>query len=197
MKTQSFYVRRIHPIVVMAMVTIACILITASLHLYTRERVATNEQFFLNRSILNAAGVVHDGQPTSVAALFAENVEFDSGVYHVKTADGSLRHVIEITGPGLWGPITIMIGFEDDLATISGVSIVSQNETPGLGARIEEPWFTEQFAGKQGPFSMVEEGTSAAPDEFDAITGATRTSESFRNIVNRAVANSDTISRGQ
>jgi major membrane immunogen (membrane-anchored lipoprotein) len=44
---------------------------------------------------------------------------------------------------------------------------------------------------------MVEEGTSAAPDEFDAITGATRTSESFRNIVNRAVANSDTISRGQ
>ena len=90
-----------------------------------------------------------------------------------------------------------MIGFEDDLKTISGVSIVSQNETPGLGARIEEPWFTAQFAGKQGPFTIVEEGTADTPSEVDAITGATRTSESFRNIVNRAVADSDTISRGQ
>lgn len=197
MKTQSFYSKRIHPLVIMALVTIACILVTASLHLSTIERVQTNEQFFLYRSVLDAAGIEHDGQPASVAALFQDQVSEDAGIYHAETANGDKRHVIEITGPGLWGPITIMIGFEDDLKTISGVSIVSQNETPGLGARIEEPWFTAQFAGKQGPFTIVEEGTADTPSEVDAITGATRTSESFRNIVNRAVADSDTISRGQ
>jgi Na+-transporting NADH:ubiquinone oxidoreductase subunit C len=90
-----------------------------------------------------------------------------------------------------------MVGFTEDATTLSGVSIVSQNETPGLGARIEEAWFTDQFADRQGPFTMVEEGTSDAPNEIDAITGATRTSEAFRNIINRAVADSDTIARGQ
>jgi Na+-transporting NADH:ubiquinone oxidoreductase subunit C len=197
MKTTSFYARRIHPLIVMALITIACILVTASLHLSTLERVKTNEQFFLWRSVLDAAGVSHDGQPSSVASLYQDGVVEKEGVYTVEKPDGSLRYVREITGPGLWGPITVMVGFEEKLKTLSGVSIVSQNETPGLGARIEEPWFTAQFAGKQGPFRIVEEGTSDAPDEVDAITGATRTSEAFRNIMNRATAESDTISRGQ
>ena len=197
MKTASFYARRIHPLVVMALISIACILVVATLHLTTLERVRTNEQFFVWRSVLTAAGVDHDGQPASVAALFQENVSEQQGIYNVERPDGSLLYVRQIVGPGLWGPITVMVGFEEDLQTLSGVSIVSQNETPGLGARIEEAWFTGQFVGKQGPFRMVEEGTSEADDEMDAITGATRTSESFRNIINRAVAESDSIARGQ
>jgi Na+-transporting NADH:ubiquinone oxidoreductase subunit C len=79
-----------------------------------------------------------------------------------------------------------MVGFTSP-TTLSGVSIVSQNETPGLGARIEEPWFTSQFAGKTGPFRFVEEGTSNSDDEIDSITGATRTSQSFKNIINSVV----------
>jgi Na+-transporting NADH:ubiquinone oxidoreductase subunit C len=197
MKTQSFYAKRIQPLVFMAVVTIVCILLTAALHLSTLDRVRANEQFFLWRSVLDAGAIDHDGQPTSVAALFEELVSESSGQYLVSAPDGSSRHVVETTGPGLWGPITVMVGFEQDMKTLAGVAIVSQNETPGLGARIEEPWFTAQFAGKQGPFRLVEEGTAAAPDEMDAITGATRTSESFRNIMNRIIAESGSNSRGQ
>ena len=91
-------------------------------------------------------------------------------------------------GPGLWGTISLMVGFEKDVITFTGVSIVSQNETPGLGARIEEPWFTEQFKGKRPPFTLVEEGTAQASDEIDGITGATRTSEYFKNLANSAVS---------
>jgi Na+-transporting NADH:ubiquinone oxidoreductase subunit C len=104
---------------------------------------------------------------------------------------------VPFAGAGLWGEISLMVGFKDDLRTLTGVAIVSQNETPGLGARIEEPWFTSQFIGKQGPFKMVEEGTADALDEIDAITGATRTSESFQNIMNRAISDSQSIIRGQ
>lgn len=197
MKTMGFYQRRIHPLVFMAVVTIICILLTAALHLSTLERVKTNEQFFLRRSILDAAAIAHDGQPASVASLYEELVSEQEGQYTVDAPEGDRRYVVESTGPGLWGPITVMIGFKEDLQTLAGVAIVSQNETPGLGARIEEPWFTTQFAGKQGPFRLVEEGTAAASDEIDAITGATRTSESFRNIMNRVIAESGNISRGQ
>lgn len=197
MKSQSFYARRIHPLFFMAAVTIVCILLTAALHLSTLDRVRENEQFFLWRSILDAAAISHDGQPASVATLYGDLVSEQEGQYQVSAPDGSIRYVTDITGPGLWGPITVMVGFEEDLKTLSGVAIVSQNETPGLGARIEEPWFTAQFAGKQGPFRLVEEGTATGSDEIDAITGATRTSESFRNIMNRIVAQSGNISRGQ
>ena len=197
MKNQSFYARRIQPLVFMAAVTIVCILLTAALHLSTLDLVKTNEQFFLRRSVLDAAAITHDGQPMAVSALYEDLVSEQDGQYSVRTADGKRRYVVESTGPGLWGPITIMIGFEENLQTLAGVAIVSQNETPGLGARIEEPWFTAQFAGKNGPFRLVEEGTASAPDEIDAITGATRTSESFRNIMNRVIAESGNISRGQ
>ncbi|MDC7246170.1 MAG: FMN-binding protein, partial [Sphaerochaetaceae bacterium] len=96
------------------------------------------------------------------------------------------------TGAGLWGPITIVVGFVDE-STLSGVSILSQNETPGLGARIEEPWFTAQFSGKSGPFTFVEEGTASADDEIDSITGATRTSQAFRTIINSVIDDGPTI----
>lgn len=197
MKTQNFYMRRIHPLVFMAVVTIICILLTASLHLSTFDRVKNNEQFFLRRSILDAAAIEHDGQPGTVATLYQDSVTETNGVYQVKGSDGTMRYVSQLTGPGLWGPITIMAGFAEDHKTLTGVSIVSQNETPGLGARIEEPWFTRQFVGKQGPFRRVEEGTADSPEEMDGITGATRTSESFKNIMNRAITESATKSGGQ
>ncbi|HCJ94347.1 MAG TPA: hypothetical protein DHV69_03790 [Sphaerochaeta sp.] len=44
---------------------------------------------------------------------------------------------------------------------------------------------------------MVEEGTADAPEEIDAITGATITSESVKNIMNRVTAESGNISREQ
>ncbi len=185
MKSQSFYAKRINPIIFMAAVTVICILLTAALHLSTLELVQENERFFLWRSVLDAGGITHEGTPASVNDLYKKYVTQEDNHYLIKTDDGVTRFVFATEGPGLWGIISIMVGFEDDLKTLSGVSIVSQNETPGLGARIEEPWFTAQFVGKQGPFRLVEEGTSSMADEIDAITGATRTSESFRNIMNR------------
>ena len=187
MKTQSFYAKRIQPIVFMAVVTIICIILTAALHLYTYDQVKENEQFFVWRSVLDSAAISHDGTPSDVVKLFDQYVTEDGDMYVVNTPEHGRRFVLEQTGPGLWGPITVMIGFEDDKTTLSGVSIVSQTETPGLGARIEEPWFTAQFAGKKGPsFKIVEEGTASQPKEIDSITGATRTSDAFKSIIEKA-----------
>jgi len=192
MNKDGFYALRVHPIIFMAIVTIACILITSALYLFTSDRVESNELFFLRRSVLDAAAIEHDGTPASVEETYTSLVTEEEDRYIIKDESGETTAVVEKTGAGLWGPITIMVGFTNP-STLSGVAIVSQNETPGLGARIEEPWFTSQFAGKSGPFRLVEEGTSDSDDEIDAITGATRTSEAFRNIINSVVNNGSTI----
>ena len=68
---------------------------------------------------------------------------------------------------------------------MTGIDFIAQNETPGLGARIEESWFKDQFIGKTPPFTLVDEGTqNKASNEIDGITGATYTSRYVRDMVN-------------
>jgi Na+-transporting NADH:ubiquinone oxidoreductase subunit C len=98
-------------------------------------------------------------------------------------------YVVFQDGAGLWGRIEAVVGYETDLKTLTGLDFIRHNETPGLGARITEVWFREQFRGKTGPFTMVPEGTVNSTNEFDAITGATRTSNAVLKMMNTSVAN--------
>ncbi|MGI6433742.1 MAG: hypothetical protein ACOXZ4_07960 [Sphaerochaetaceae bacterium] len=74
MKVQSFYAKRIQPLVFMAVITIVCIVLTAALYLFTFDQVQANEQFFLSRSILNAAAIENDGTQPTVASLYQSSV---------------------------------------------------------------------------------------------------------------------------
>ncbi|HAF85594.1 MAG TPA: FMN-binding protein [Sphaerochaeta sp.] len=192
----TFYKKRIYPLVFMFAVTVFCILITSGLYLTTQDRAIANELSFTRRAILDAGGLAYTPTTEGIEKAYLEKVTVEDGYYTAQSSDG-LRYILPVQGPGLWGTIAIMVGFEQDLSTFSGLAIVSQNETPGLGARIEEPWFTKQFQGKSSPFIFVNEGTAQAPNEIDAITGATRTSEYFRNLTNRAATDAKRIIRGE
>lgn len=76
-------------------------------------------------------------------------------------------------GKGYSSKIRIMIGI-DTAGGISGIKIISQQETPGLGSKIREPWFQEQFKVK-------------GVDKVDTITGATITSKAVKNTVKDAI----------
>ena len=86
--------------------------------------------------------------------------------------------------------IETMIGTDVD-GIITGVKILFQQETPGLGAKSveilrgeSEPWFTRQFRGKS-----IMDGIKIAEDggSIDAITGATITSRAITDSINREV----------
>jgi Na+-transporting NADH:ubiquinone oxidoreductase subunit C len=77
---------------------------------------------------------------------------------------------------------------EKDLKTLTGIEFIKQNETPGLGGRITESWFKEQFRGKRWPLTVVPEGDPAGDQEFQAITGATNTTNAVRDILNNRLA---------
>lgn len=191
MNKDGFFFLRIFPLVFMLLVTVVCISVVTGLYLSTKDLVTANENLYLRRTVLRAANIDFSDDFAEINRLYEQRVTLDSAdgrdIYIVEKEDGSTSYVMPIVGPGLWGPIEVMVGFAEGFSKLTGIGIFSQNETPGLGARIEEDWYQSQFTGKEGPFTMVEEGSADEPSEIDAITGATRTSESMLNIMNRAV----------
>ncbi len=192
----AFYRDRIYPLLFMFLTTFLCILLTAGIHLATLGRAQANELSFTRRAILDAAGVEYENTTAGIEQAYLNTIQEADG-YYTTSGPAGTRYIVPLEGPGLWGAISIMAGFEEDLQTFTGIAIVSQNETPGLGARIEEPWFTSQFRGKRAPFILVEEGTATQTNEVDAITGATRTSEYFGNLSNQAADVAKRIIRGE
>jgi len=90
-----------------------------------------------------------------------------------------VAYVVE--GGGFQGIIKIMIGLDVENKVLTGLKILSHSETPGLGARITEDWFQEQFKGKSINDGFV------AKEDVEAITGATISSKSVSKIVKDSV----------
>lgn len=86
--------------------------------------------------------------------------------------------VIPMQGNGLWGPIWGYLAIAADGKTVVGVTFGHKSETPGLGGEITTEKFQDQFAGKQ-----IMENGYPVPIEFDAITGATKTSNGVKEMI--------------
>ncbi len=75
---------------------------------------------------------------------------------------------------GYGGAIEMLVGI-DATGNVSGAQILSHSETPGLGAKAQEPAFIEQFIGVNSD--------NASAFKLDAISGATITSKAVMNGV--------------
>ncbi len=115
-------------------------------------------------------------------------------VYRVFAADGThLGWVVPAGGQGFADRIDLLVGLDANASTITGLYVLDQKETPGLGNLIaSEELFLDQFAGKsiEGGQSLVVVKGEPAKDsnQIKAVSGATISSESVTTIVNRAVA---------
>lgn len=83
------------------------------------------------------------------------------------------------TQTGYHGEIDLMVGVTPD-GKLTGVSIMTHTETPGLGARITEEQFTKQFQGLSGEIALG--------SEVSAISGATISSKAVVSAVNDALS---------
>ncbi len=97
------------------------------------------------------------------------------------------------TGAGMWAEIRLVFVFNSDQQRITGMRVIDQNETAGLGDRIADPFFYEQFDDIMvaGEIKMALSG--AGQGQFDAITGATVTSKAIQDIINRALKQQRTL----
>lgn len=85
--------------------------------------------------------------------------------------------------PGMWGSIKYAGGMDLDFK-LTGMKVLAQGETPGLGSRIEEPWFQEQFKG----LSVEDVKLKKEGGKVDAITGATTTSKAVVDAMSKEMA---------
>jgi electron transport complex protein RnfG len=109
-----------------------------------------------------------------------------------RTRDASGRHngwVLAASGQGFADKIEVLIGLDDRLTTITGIYVLDQKETPGLGDYIREATFRDRFRGKptERPLIAVKT-TPQLPPEIQALSGATVSSSSVCDIVNQAIA---------
>ncbi|MBN2097330.1 MAG: RnfABCDGE type electron transport complex subunit G, partial [Candidatus Omnitrophica bacterium] len=178
--------------------TVIC-LITASfltgVYLLTHPKIIeqqAQEQAQALKAVLPGAGLFEPVRQN-------EQVFYFKG-YASRDKKKLLGYAFKARGQGYSGAIEVMAGM-DRQGTITGIKILAQNETPGLGARINEvlqqqtlwekvkqlfsksgepeklsqrPWFLQQFQGKK---------VKDFKKNIQAITGATISSEALTNAV--------------
>ena len=100
------------------------------------------------------------------------------GIYEVYSDNKRVGYAFMADGTGYGGDIEILVGVNED-KTIKGIKILKHTETPGLGAKITERGFTDQFGGKSiGDIRLKKDG-----GKIDAITGATISSSAVVDTV--------------
>ncbi len=110
-------------------------------------------------------------------------------VYLLRSGDAVSLVILPIAGTGYGGRIQALLALRGDMRTLAGIAITEQSETPGLGARIEEPQWQQGFIGKhltddKGAVRFtVARGPGQGDHEVDGITGATRTSNAITQMI--------------
>ena len=89
-------------------------------------------------------------------------------VFPAKKGGNTEAIAYSATAKGYHDLIEVMIGVGPD-GTLTGISIMTHTETPGLGARIVEPQFTDQFAG----LDLETTKLAAEGGKVDTLSGAT------------------------
>lgn len=107
-------------------------------------------------------------------------------IYTAMSGDSPVGYAVETySNNGYSGTIKLLVGFDSDLK-IHKIVVTEQNETPGLGANIEDSQshFVVQFQG-QDPASY-KLAVKVDGGDVDAISSSTITSRAYTDAVQRA-----------
>lgn len=171
------------------------VLILSFLNAATLDKVNQYREFIRQQAILQALGAKNILTPEDAQAQYGNVKEEKRGdsTYYFADFNGAPAVVSNFTGPGLWGLISGYIGFSQDLTKVVGFEVTNQVETPGLGARVSEPWFKEQLQGQNvvNDTIVVRKGGNGENNyddgAIDGISGATRTADGIQAILNKSI----------
>ena len=107
----------------------------------------------------------------------------DELIEAVDASGEGLGYVFTITThEGYGGDIVFTLGIRND-GTVNGISILTINETAGLGMEAEKI-LKPQFANRKAESFVYTKTSAQAENEIDAISGATITTNAITNGVN-------------
>lgn len=154
----------------------------------TSQRIEEQVMTYVQGPALAQIFTDYDNNPVKDRKIF----DFSDGSITVFPAmkNGTLTGVaLETYGKGYGGDIGVMVGFNLDGTKLKGIGITTLKETPGLGARVVEPDYRDQFKGHTtASLALKKQGGDIA-----AISGATISSTGTVAAVNDAIQIFDKI----
>lgn len=139
----------------------------------TKDKIQENAQKKMTETI----SVLFEGE-IKTEVIDIESDAPVSAVYEIKNNDSVVGYAVYLIQNGFKAEIELMVGVNLD-GSCRGVRIISDSETPGLGAKIKEESFYNQYEGGYGNYVVKENITP--------IAGATISSKAVTDAVNSAI----------
>lgn len=155
-------------------ICLVCSALLAGVYALTAEPIAAAA------AAKNEAAIKEVLPDSAVSIEEVRTVEMDGQKYEYNLAYDELGNTvgcaINVAPVGFGGPIAIKVGFDVN-GVIWNTKVLSQAETPGLGAKCTEASFSDQFKG----FDPAQKKLSVKKDggDVDAITASTITSRAY------------------
>lgn len=178
-------------ILVLTLITLLSGGILAGWDAVTKPRIAQHRLEALQAAIGEVLPA-HDGY---------ESIDTEFGPLYVGSKADSSSPVgvaFMAVGSGFQGTLRIMVGLTPDMSQLTGIKVLEQIETPGLGTKIsidptnkENPfWFPEQFKGVHvsPEILVIKNAQPSHNNEIQGITGATISSKAVVRILNEQIA---------
>jgi Na+-transporting NADH:ubiquinone oxidoreductase subunit C len=180
-------------------VSLICSILVASAALLLKPQQIQNADRYRQRIILEVAGLYEPGADIGKlwSAIREQTVKVGSGeektVYLVMDGDEIERVVLPIEGSGLWGMMYGFLAVDGDGRTAYGIRFYEHQETPGLGANVDNPSWQAKWRGKQlmdsrgNPQIQIVKGKAPADSDYqiDGLAGATLTGRGVEAFVQR------------
>lgn len=167
---------------VLFIITAITAALLAWVNMVTADKIAQNAVLAENNALREVMSDAESFEPLDEASATGYGAQ---AIYIAKDAsDKAIGLCVKMAKNGYGGEIVSIIGVDTE-GIVTGVSIISHSETPGLGAKLVNEDFKGQFTGK-GEVSVVKAG--AKDDQVNAISGATISSKALAGSVNSAVS---------
>ena len=174
MKTESTMMHIVRLTVTLLVICAVVAAVLAGVNMITKDKIAEIQVQKTENAIKE---VLPDAQDVQQLPLNG-----DTGIVQAVYAAGG-SFAVQVAPGGFDGPVTMMVGVSE--GKVTGISVISHTETPGLGAvaaaqNAKGDAFRGQFVGQ--------EGALAIGDQIDAMSGATITSNAVVTGVNAALS---------
>lgn len=198
MPEQDFMEKPWYPVIFVIIISLIFIGVLATMYRYSEKGIEKLKKESYELAILGLCAdtlsalsgktpdAINAAYPSSFVEYFREmkTDAWPRRTFEVRFNDETIAYVFDVTGKGLWGTMRALVATDLTRETLLGLNVYDQMETPGLGSRIEEDWFTSQFKqkrawqdGKPTKYILIPEGQQPIDaQQIKQVTGATITS---------------------
>ena len=168
---------------VLCTITLIAGFLLAFIYSLTQEKIKLAKEEKGQTAIKEVLTFSYDNQPYSQVVNYIDEGETLSfyPAFQGTTFQGAA--VKSFSKRGYSGKIWLMIGF-DAKGVIQKINVLEHTETPGLGSKMEQPEFQNQFLGKSPESFRLKVKKDGG--DVDAITAATISSRAFSDAIDRA-----------